>query len=307
MKLQLSALILISSFALVSAGVFAANSIVTQAALNAAMAHVSCKTNFTAAFIGDLGAAAPQLANLSNYSSALSQDAVQLQAYASADNVTGFRSYVQGTYDPEMLTTRIDVAQRVLNAGLTRSVIVRLRQEWNTTYTAYQSCDFSALKLFADAKVAGYEQILAAYSSQDANLSSRGIDTANLTLIVQNANNAVVQPLQAAINGAKNASQLQAAINGYCLFDGCAGGVNGHVSAYMTWARAQAILGKLESLNKTNATATAQVNADLGSSKAELGLVGTAAYAGSQETVVWSNLTAASALVKKMIISAGGS
>ena len=195
---------------------------------------------------------------------------------------------------------------RALN--ISRNTTMQLKSHYNNVSKAgLKSCDFNALKTEANAKVASYKEYIAGYQTQISGMASKGFNTSSLAQAIQNENSTVVTPLQNAINAATNSSQMSAAITGYCLFNGCKKGVNGHLAAAFTLQKLTAITNKVATVNNTNATQIAQVRSDLSVAQSTLVTVGTSVYTNGQNATVWNNLHSAASLLKTLIKNAGGS
>ncbi len=76
---------------------------------------------------------------------------------------------------------------------------------------------------------------------QIAKLEKRNISTAELSVLITEAQNMIVKPIQDAINSG-NVTQTAAALKQYCLENGCKNGTNFHFSAKFEQARLAALL-----------------------------------------------------------------
>ncbi len=286
---------------------FAAPASLNQSALNAAMSQISCKTNFTVSFLNDIVAVAPNSAStLTPYITNIQQETQQLQSIASGGSIPQFRSYVIGTYDPELKTIRIHTPAVLLKSvNITSPTRQQLRAEYNTSKATYQVCAFNSLKSFANIKVQAYQQDITAYQQNAQKMASKGVSTTTYNQTISAATPAIIMPLQSAISSASNESQLRQAVNGYCLFNGCPNGINDHIAAKLADNVLASILSKTQSLNATkNQTANfAIVQGYLATASSTLQAAGTAVYQDSQGPTIWGSLHNASAELKMILKS----
>jgi hypothetical protein len=274
--------------------VFAQTTNANQTLLQSAYVNAACKTNFTTAFIGHVTTVVPSLGSLGQYSALLRGDASRLSALAAAGNITAYKNYVSGTYDPDLNRIAKNVSSAIRAANLTANTIATLRQNYNATLSSYKSCNLQSAKEYALQKLNMFNNSIRNYQEQASDLSSKGLDAGSLDLLLQNAQSQIVSPFENAINTATNASQIYAAINSYCLFDGCRNGTNFHLAAHFSLQSLSAQEDYLE-LNKNISTASlAPADTDLNNASSLLQTVGIKAYAKSQGDNIFDNLSAAS-------------
>lgn len=270
--------------------------------LDSAYAHASCKTNFTATYVGQIVALVPGMSNISSQVTILQQDTSQLQTYAQAGNTSGFDSYVIGTYDPQLKTISQDVKAGFKSNNITNSTRQTIRSDRASDLVVEENCSFSALKQFATARIGLYQYYIGQYSNQTKVISRFNISTANLTALLNNANATIILPLQNALQNSTNSSQLEAALNQYCLFNGCAGGISDHLAAHFVYSKVGIILGAVEQRNPNyNKTEAQAATSDLNNASATLQQVGTQKYQDGQSVTIWSNLRNAGREVRHMI------
>lgn len=277
--------------ALFSAGVAVAqSSSLNQSMLNAAYAQASCKTNFT---ISLSAAARPYLSAAD--SSALVNSLIRLKQYsgqlgrlANQSNATGFEAYVSSTYDPQLADATRGIVPAIAGAGLNATALASIRSSYSTLRAQYEQCALSALRAFAQAESSAYQSQLSQARLEAQNLSARGIDASALYADISNASTGIVAPLQSAANSATSAGQLEAALNGYCLYDGCKAGINGHFDARFGFDKLQAILNRLGGTAQDSALSAAR--ADLDGASAILQQAGASRYTASQASTVFADL-----------------
>lgn len=268
--------------------------------LNASVAEINCKTNLTVTFLNNVATSYPNTTNsISPLITSIKEDNAQLQSYAQSGNMSSFRSYVSGTYDPEISAINTE-ARKDIRGNVSGTTVHSLKVQFNATRSTYQQCALPALKEFGNDKVAAYKAEIAGYAQTVSALSSNGVQTSALNQTISNANSTIIIPLQNAINSATNVSQLESAINGYCLFDGCRNGIDYHLAANFATEKITAIINKAETMNLTanQTSALSSAKADIAISTSTLQTVGTSRYKDGQNTTIWSNIRNASVLVR---------
>jgi hypothetical protein len=273
---------------------FAQNASINQTLMQSAFINARCKTNFTVTYLGYITSAAPSLSSLGQYSTALQSDTSMLSSLASAGNITAFRNYVSGTFDPELKTIANNVSSAVRAANLSSNVISGLRQNYNATLASYKTCNINSIKQYALHKLEMFNGSIKSYQNQANNMASKGLNTSSLNQMLANAQSQIVNPFASAINAASNNSQISAALNEYCLFDGCKNGTNFHLAAHFSLQALTLQLNYLESEKNVSSSSLAGASADLDNASSILLSVGTKAYANGQADNIFDNLTAAS-------------
>ncbi len=287
-----------------TATAFASGDAINQTILNAAMQQVNCKTNFTVSFLNQVVSVVPNASStLTPFITGIQYDTSQLQLYANSGNGPAFRSYLTNTYDPELRTIRTSWVSSLKNVNVTKGTIKTLRSDYNASKATYESCAFGALKIFANEKVAAYQSDMLQYRQTIVKLDSNGINTQSLNQTLSGVATTVITPLQNAISLASNESQLRAAINSYCIFDGCPSGLNYHLAAKFDLGVLTGIAGKVSSMNLTTSQRANLTTAqgDLSVSSSTLQTAGTSRYIGNQSTEVWSNLKGAGSLLRQIL------
>jgi len=252
--------------------------------LGAATAEAQCRVDFTVGYLNAISAAVPNAsATLGADASALQADMATLDGYATSGDTAGYRSYLSGTMDPAFKAARNDVASRPWK-GSGDATLSSLKASYLQLSQTLESCQLNAAKSFAQDKIAIYQQDIENYTSRTGAIAGRNgsIGTGGLNQILSDAQSQVIGPLQAAISSAGNASDLRAALDKYCLYDGCKNGENFHLAVKYGLARLTATLSSAQSrmgANGTNYFAKAQQ--DLSSAQSEMSAIGTSQYTDS--------------------------
>ncbi|MFN7991026.1 MAG: hypothetical protein U0R44_02600 [Candidatus Micrarchaeia archaeon] len=282
---------------------FAAAGAVKGDLLGAAMEQVRCKADFTTGVLDSIDSNAPG-ASLDAYSGKIKSDTAQLQSYADSNDTESFRTFLRGTFDPDLRMTREAVRSWRIEGGknLTLKTRAALRTSFDALKTDFESCHFGAMKDFADAKVNGYTQFLSLEAERASNLSSKGISTSRLNSLIQDAESQIVAPLQSAIGSSSDGRTLSDALRKYCLFDGCPNGTNFHFAAKWEIAKLTAIEEFVKTQPKAgNYTAElGKVTSDLDAADSALASIGPSQY-GSQENTVWAPIRDAAQTLKTVI------
>ncbi len=273
--------------------------------LSASAQQVKCKTDFMVGVLNSITSTVTNAGSLSAYASALQSDDAQLQTYADGGQVESYRQYLQGTYDPELKSAREAIVQWRMSDGRNTTVSERqtIRSDYASLRSSFDSCELTAVKDYADAKVTGYTAILAEYQDKASNLSAKGIDTSNLTSLISEARSTIVTPLQSALDSANDSKGVADAIRSYCLYNGCKNGTNFHFAAKWDIAKLTAIESQVQSKPAAaNFTAQlGQVTSDLGSASAMLQGIGTSDYQPGQQAQVWDPIKDAASVLTQVI------
>jgi hypothetical protein len=151
-----------------------------------------------------------------------------------------------------------------------------------------------SVKEYALRKLNMFNVSIRNYQNQANNLASRGLNASSLNELLQNAQAQIVSPFATAINQASNTSQIRAALNEYCLFDGCRNGTNFHLAAHFSLQSLTIQLNYLETDKNVSSSSLASVQAYLNNASSILQTVGTKAYVNGQGDNIFDNLSAAS-------------
>jgi hypothetical protein len=270
--------------------------------LTPALAQIGCKTDFMVGVINSCVTDGPNATSLSQYATTLQNDQSQLQTYANNGDVDDFRTYVRSTYDPDLASATAAIREWRVDErkDFTNDTRTKLKDDYQSLTVTFQTCHFNAVKSYAQEKVNLYNDEILQYQGRITNLSGK-IDTSSLSTLLSNAQDQIITPLQDAINGATNSSQVTDALGQYCLFDGCPSGTNFHLAAKFETTKLSLILGVLQR-NATNeglGSDVAAVQNNLSTAQTTLSSVGSSPYGPGQSDQVWNSIDAAAdALIK---------
>ena len=255
----------------------------TQAQLlSAASTEAQCRVDFTVGYLNSIITAVPNSSStLGADVSSLQSDLSTLQGYAASNDASGYRNYLSSTFQPAFASVRSDIEARPWK-GSDNATLAGLKANYSQLLQNYQSCQLNALKSFAEAKIAVYSQALDMYANRTNSILNRnntGMDTSALNQLQADAKSQILDPLQSAISGATNASQLRDAFNQYCLFDGCANGVNYHLAVKYGIARLNATLDAVQArVGANNSALFTKAQSDLANAESALASIGGARY-----------------------------
>lgn len=274
--------------------------------LEAAVAEAKCKADYTEGLISLLVSGFPDAASLSQQSDALKQDVAQLQSYASQGAVDGYRNYVKGSYDAHMKDARkaIQDVRQAHGKNLTKETRASLKSGGEQLKSTFDACHFSAMKSYSNSRVDVFNDEIDKAGARAANLTAKGIDTSNIIGIVNSARSQVVEPLKSDISQAKDGKELAAAMEKYCLHDGCKSGVNFHFSAKFEIEKLNAILAVVKASPKaaSQADRISMIQAGLDAAKAALDATGTAQYPQKgKDNAVWSQIRQAAKDLSELV------
>ena len=209
-------------------------------------------------------------------------------AHSGNTNVTAFAKAVRNyysTYNQLYLSAR----KGILSANLSAKSKLPLYKQVNAEKGALQSCRLSSVDPLAGVKVSLYQKSIADFNAQIKNLSSKGVNTAGMTTLLNSAQNQILQPLQSTVSSV-NSTQIEQALRQYCMFNGCPQGTNFHLDAKFDIAKLGSILAKLRTMsNDTSDLQSAQ--GALNAASAELGAVGSSEYGNGNGAGIWNNIT----------------
>ncbi len=277
------------------------SAVTNQTLLSSALQYAECKANVTVEFIGQITSTVPKLSSLSVYVSGIQSDETALSSLASSGNVTSFRAYLSGTFDPELNGAAKNISVQLRDANLSANTTAQLRASYNADISTYQNCSSNKAERFAANKVAFFNESISNYQQEANKLASNGVDTSALNSLLQNATIQIVTPLVTALGQAHNASQIYADLAEYCLFDGCKNGTNFHLAAHFGYLKLTAEVTYLESDKNVSNSTLVNAQADLNNASTILAAVGTKAYVGGQGKEIFSNLTAAAKAMRQPV------
>ena len=231
----------------------------------------------------------------------LGTDFGALQADATANNVAQFKTDAQ-KYNADTRTDNHD-AMTAIRAAHSKTIYSTLKSEIGPLQSTEKSCLYATKQQQAQHKIQMFNTSLSRVQNMTNKLSSHG---ANTTALIQTINlaNSKIQAFQTAINNAQNSTQLQAALNSFCLYNGCKTANNFHFAANTAIQADQVKLNVLAGKNTTSSYQglVGQAQTDINNAQTALNQVGTSQYQGTQSSTVWSDIKAASDLIHQLQI-----
>jgi hypothetical protein len=267
------------------------------------MAAMTCRNTYVTGDLGDVVSVINNstiTATLTNTDiSKLGTDFSSLQTDASGNNISQFKADVK-VYNGDTKSANLD-ARTAIKTAHSKTVYSTLRTDIKQLQSTYKSCLFGVKQQYAQLKAQMFNNSLSHTQNMTSKLASHGANTTALTNVI-NQNSASVQAFEAAVNNAQNSTQLQAALNSFCLYNGCKDSNNSHFAANVA---IQADQAKLNVLAGKNSTASyqglvSQVQTDLTNAQTALNQVGSTQYQGNQSSTVWNNIKAASDVIQQL-------
>ncbi len=270
--------------------------------LEAAMDNVGCRAEFTVgvleSHISILGAD-----ELQDDVDEIEDDVDELQALVDDGDVSGFREYVHGDYSQHMKNARQNALQSRNQGNMTHGVRTQLRDAYNALHEDFEACNLESMERFAQAKIDGYEKILERAGERSEDLSEKGVDTNALDALIEDAEDEIVDPLKDAVDDAQTAEELREALGSYCMFNGCANGVNFHFAAKWQIEKLDSILDLIEDDAEEAGLSDDwnDANEYVETASENLEEVGDDQYEGTEHDDVWDNIRLASGALKDII------
>ena len=310
----LAALIIVAALA---ATAFAAGPIGSAAGgdgagnmLSARVQHLSCSIDFSVTVMGDVANAVPQSSGaLGADASKLDADKAQLSSLAAGGDPKAFDDFVKGTLTPDAKQGVSDLhaaRQGFKDENVTNGTRAQLKGEYDAAQSTFASCNNGAVGALLQARITQFTSEIGKWDGKISTFGQKGFDTTAMQAVADGATSSVVAPLQAAL-ASGNDAQMKAALQTYCLGDGCDGGKNASTQPYDYHGYARMALETLQSMvNKAeadprleNLTAAGMAidtsklddaKAQLDNVRAMLATVGTAKYTTDQDTAIQSGL-----------------
>ena len=276
--------------------------------LTAAADYAQCNANMVVSIINSFDTNIPgAAATLDTYKTTLPADATQLQTLAAAGDTTGFKTYQQGTFQPDVkaahtaMTAALKTLPRGRNAtNETRSALSTLRSDEQAARQTYQTCRFTAAQQFGSERIQAFNTQITTFQATADQLKAKSIDTSSLDAILSGAQTEIVTPLQDAINAATDGKSLAAAMQDYCLFDGCQNGTNYHLAAKFETERLHLLLGYFTGKWNLTSDQVATVQSKLDAATAALNAIDPHKYTDEARADVWDNIKAAAQALKQL-------
>src|SRR5574340_228577 len=231
--------------------------------LQVQLASVTCTNAYLDGYLGDV----VSTINNSTITAALSTDITRtstdfatLQSDANANNTAQFKADVK--------TYKSDASQ--------------LRSTENT-------CLFVAKQQRANLKGEMYNHIMARAQNMTQRMEKRGMNTDEINKVIGNATTKI-QTFELAVQNAQNSTQIKAALDSFCLYNGCKTSENCHFAAASAIQVDQARLNVLAVKNSTTSyqALVNQAQTDLGNAQTALNQVGSNKYRGTQSSDIWN-------------------
>jgi hypothetical protein len=229
----------------------------------------------------------------------INADFAALQADASANNTAKFKTDVQ-TFNSDQRAANHDVSS-AMKAAHSKTVNSTLKSENSQLQAAEKSCLFTVNQQKAQVKVQSFNRAITHAQDLSGKLSKHGANTTALNQTIGNANSQI-QAFQTAVNNAQNSTQLQTALNSFCLYNGCKTGNNFHFAATTAIQADQAKLTLLAGKNSTSSfqALVSQAQTDITNAQTALTQVGGNQYQGTQSSTVWNNIKAAADVIHQL-------
>lgn len=267
------------------------------------LAAMTCRNTYVTGYLGDVvsvinnGTITTTLTNTDIPK--LGTDFGSIQTDATSNNKAQFKTDVK-TYNGDTKTANLD-ARTAIKTAHSKTVYTTLKTDIKQLQSTYQGCLFGVKQQIAQLKIQMFNNSLSHAQNMTNKLASHGVNTTALTSTINQASSSV-QAFEAAINSAQNSTQLQAALNSFCLYNGCKDPNNFHFAAITAIDADQ---GKLNLLAGKNSTASyqslvSQAQTDLTNAQTALSQVGSNQYQGTQSSDVWNNIKAASDVIHQL-------
>ncbi|MDE1867325.1 MAG: hypothetical protein KGI08_06420, partial [Thaumarchaeota archaeon] len=275
---------------------------VQQSYMNATLAQVTCKANYLTGYIGDAISVIPTINStaISADSSKITTDLQTVTSDANNGNKTQFKTDIP-TLRADFKSGRLDLNHAVKASAPTKDERSQLRTDMRSLETVEQSCMFAAEQQSAQAKVVSFQFGIQQEQNRSHKLYLRGFDTTQLNQTISQAQTNLGN-FVASISSAINSTQLKAALQSYCQYDGCKSGTNFHFAAQSALNAEQAALTAIKANQNSGqySTQISQVQTDLTNAQNTLSAVGTGQYQGTQSTDVWNNLHNAQGIINQI-------
>lgn len=271
--------------------------------------NFKCATDFYSGVISSMNSLNSSNNSSNSLNSSLTQmqnDVDQIQTYANEGNRNSLNQYVKNNFQPDHSTIKNTISGwRTANVrNLTKDQRSTLLSQYNQLKANYDTCYLNSIKDFANGRINYFNNVLNVYQKKIDALSAKGADVSSLNQIISNAKTQIIDPLQAAINSATNASSINQVVKEYCMFDGCANGTNFHLAAKFEVAKLQIALNTISSnTNLSQNSKITQLQNDITDANSVLSQVGTNAYTSSQDIQLWNDINDAYKVIRLILSS----
>jgi hypothetical protein len=229
----------------------------------------------------------------------LGTDFGALQADATANNVAQFKTDAQ-KYNADTRTDNHD-AMTAIRTAHSKTIYSTLKSEIGPLQSTEKSCLYATKQQQAQYKIQMFNTSLLRVQNMTNKLGSHGANTTALTQTI-NLASSKIQAFQTAINNAQNSTELKAALNSFCLYNGCKTDNNFHFAANTAIQADQAKLNVLAGKNTTSSYQglVGQAQTDINNAQTALNQVGANQYQETQSSTVWGDIKAASDLIHQL-------
>jgi len=119
----------------------------------------------------------------------LTADLTQLKGYADAGDAAGFNTMAQTlNNDFKTVSTGLKAARKVFaKSNVSKADKDALRSKWNSTISAYKSCNVEGRRSIVSIRKQLLQNDIDRWNAVIANMTSRGLDTTQLQLVVSDA------------------------------------------------------------------------------------------------------------------------
>ena len=271
--------------------------------LQVQLATVTCTDTHATAYLNDVVNAINNSTITSTITTTdipkINADFAALQADANANNTAQFKTDTQ-KFNSDQRTANLHAISAIRTAH-SKTVNSTLKSENSQLQSAEKSCLFAAKQQRAQVKAESFNKAITHAQDLSGKLSKRGENTASLNQTIVNANSQI-QAFQNAVNNAQNSTQLQSALNSFCLYNGCKTGNNFHFAANAAIQADQAKLNLLSGKNSTSSfqALVSQAQSDITNAQTALTQVGGNQYQETQSNTVWNDIKAAADVVHQL-------
>lgn len=281
---------------------------VQQGYMNATLAQLTCQANYLTGYIGDATSAIPNInaTAIISDSSKISNDLQTLTTDTSNKNTVQFKADAP-TLRGDLKSGRLDLTSAIKTSVPTRDERSQLRADMGSLGTTERTCMFGAAQQSAQAKITSFEFGIQQEQNKSHKLSLRGFDTTQLNQTIDQAQ-ANLANFAASISSSTNSTQLKAALQSYCQYNGCKSGTNYHFAAQSTLDVEQAALVAIQSNQNSGqySTLISQVQSNLTNAQTMLTTVGSGQYQGTDSTTLWTDLHNAQTILSQLWHSLNG-
>lgn len=275
---------------------------VEQSYLNAVLARATCQANYET---GSIGIAISDIPNIDQTaigadSGKINSDLQTLTTDANNNNKNQFRTDLK-SFRTDSKTATLDLRSAIKNVNPSSDEKTKLKTDLGNIKSTDKSCMFGAGQQFANARIQAYGTGIQKVQNKADSLKSKGADTTLLNQLINQAQTNLGN-LAASISSATDSSQLKAALQSYCQYNGCKTGTNFHLAAKSALDAEQAALDAIKS-NPNSGQYSSQIDkaqTDLTNAQNILTSVGTSKYQGTQQTDVWNALHDAHGIIKQL-------